>query len=164
MDDSIQLASLKCKKEKFLAHEVLTWKLKIRINWIDHGDANTNNFHFATSARKNANYIWALKNEEGDMVNDVSQLKALGERFFSTLLKDDGSSSISDQLKVIKMYPSFLSNEEADSFFSKVTLAKVESTLKGFKKRKSSGPDGWPVESFLRFFKLVGVDLLMAME
>ena len=40
----------------------------------------------------------------------------------------------------------------------------VEAVLKGFKKDKSSGPDGWPVEFFLAFFELVGEDLVLAVE
>ena len=100
----------------------------------------------------------------GDLVNEEDQLKSLGEHYFSLLLKYDGASSISDQLKVIKLYPSFLSEEEDYSFKSVVALVEVESTLKGFKKDKIPGPDGWPIEFFLSFFKLVGDELLKAVE
>ena len=41
---------------------------------------------------------------------------------------------------------------------------KLEVVLKGFKKDKSPGPDGWPVEFFLAFFDLMGGNLVMAVE
>ena len=52
-----KLVSIKSRKEKILAHEVLTWRLKIWAIWIDHGDANTNFFHSFSSTRRNINYI-----------------------------------------------------------------------------------------------------------
>ena len=39
-------------------------------------------------------------------------------------------------------------------------LSEIEDVLKGFKKDKIHGPDGWPVEFFLHFFQLVGHDIL----
>ena len=40
----------------------------------------------------------------------------------------------------------------------------IEATLKSFKRDKSPGPDGWPVEFFLAFFDILGKDLLDAVE
>ena len=44
------------------------------------------------------------------------------------------------------------------------TLKEVEDVLKGFKKDKSPGPDGWAVEFYLHFFDLVGKDILNVIE
>ena len=133
---SIDLAYLKFKKAKILAHEVLTWKLKSKINWINQGDPNTKFFHNTDSSRRNSNAIWALNNEEGVLVKDESQQKTLSESFFSSLLSDLGTSRISDKLKVIKIYPSFLTDEEKSFFFSGVTLEEIKAALKVFKKDK----------------------------
>ena len=67
----------------------------------------------------------SLNNEEGLLVKDELKLKALGESFFSSLLSDDGTSHIFDQLKVINIYPSFLTIEEKSSFCSGVTLEEI---------------------------------------
>jgi hypothetical protein len=45
-----------------------------------------------------------------------------------------------------------------------VTLAEIQSTLKGFSASKSPGPDGWPVEFFQVFFDLAGNDILDMVE
>ena len=39
-------------------------------------------------------------------------------------------------------------------------LYEIEDVLKGFKKEKILGPDGWPVEFYLAFFDLLGPDLV----
>ena len=69
-----------------------------------------------------------------------------------------------DQLKVVKLFPAFLSSEEADIFVSEVSLGEVEGALKSFQKDKIPGPDGWPVEFFLVLFDLLGGDLLVDVE
>ena len=40
----------------------------------------------------------------------------------------------------------------------------MEATLKTFKKDKSPGPDGWPIEFYLAFFDLLGPDLVKLVE
>ena len=140
------------------------WKLKSKINWIELGDANTKFFHSFASTCRNFNAIWALQNENGLLLNEESQMRSLGEKHFSEMFKDDGGTNIGDQLKVIKLFPSFISKEDAIVFTSEVTLVEVEGALKGFKRDKSPDPDGWPIEFFLWFFDLVGKDLLGAVE
>jgi len=43
-------------------------------------------------------------------------------------------------------------------------MEELEGTLKWFKKDKSPGPDGWPVEFYLAFLELLGKDLLAVIE
>ena len=50
------------------------------------------------------------------------------------------------------------------SFTSQISLEEVEQALKSFKKDKSPGPDGWPVEFFLAFFDLLGNELVNLVE
>ena len=83
------------------------------------------------------------------MVEEIDHLKDLGVKHYSNIFKDDGNTSISDQLKIIQLFPSMLSEEEASMFTSEVTLAKVEGALKAFKRDKIPGPDGWSVKLYL---------------
>ena len=108
--------------------------------------------------------IWDLQNRAGDMVDEDAHLKLLGEHHFYDLCKDDGSTNIVDQLKVINIFPTFVQEDERGSYFSKITLLEVEVVLKGFKKDKSPSPDGWPLDFFLSFFYLVGSDILRVVE
>ena len=80
------------------------------------------------------------------------------------MFKDDDCTNIGDHLKVIKLFPSFISKEEGHIFTSEVTIAEVESTLKSFKNDKILGPDGWTIEFFLWFFGLLGKDILDSVE
>ena len=126
------------------------------------GDANTKFFHSYASARRNSKSIWGLQNHIGELIEDEAQLKLLGVSHFLSLFSDDGQTNIDDQLKVIRLFPSFVLEEEKESFLSDFSLSEIEGVLKGFKKDKSLGPNGWPVEFYLHFFELVGQDILEA--
>lgn len=65
---------------------------------------------------------------------------------------------------MISLFPSFVQEEDKNGFHETITLGEVEAVLRGFKKDKSPGPDGWPVEFFLAFFYLLGEDLHCAAE
>jgi hypothetical protein len=65
---------------------------------------------------------------------------------------------------VANLYPKMLDINEAEELYKHVTLIKLESILKMFKKEKSSGPDGWSVELYLHFFEIMGEDLLDLVE
>ena len=136
------MLSLKMCKEKYLAHELLIWKLKSIIKWLELGDAHTKLFHSHALACNNFNSIWALKNEEGRLGEETIHLKELGVKHFTESFKDDGKSIISDQLKVIQLFPSFVTRDEASIFIDEVTLVEVEGALKDFKRDQSPSPDG----------------------
>ena len=97
-------------------------------------------------------------------MEDEAGLKNLGIRHFSQIFKDDDRSCILAQLKVIMLFPSMLSIEEARCFFEEVSLVEIEGDLKYFKKDKSPGPDGWTIEFFLELFEILGDDLLKVVE
>ena len=73
-------------------------------------------------------------------------------------------SHILAQLKVIKLFPSMLTQEGDECFIDEVSIGEIEGALKTFKKDKIPWLDGWLVEFFLEFFDLMGGDLLNALE
>ena len=113
-------------------------------------------FHSFATARRNTNTIWSLNDLEGNSVSEDPALKQLGKQHFSDLFGDNKSTNIADQLRVISLFPNMTTDEDIDCFLKPIFALEVEAILKGFKKDKSPGPDGCPVEFFLAFFDLVG--------
>ena len=116
------------------------------------------------SGRRNQNTIWSLLDEAGTSFEDETSLKDLGESHFANIFKDDGGTSLYHQLKVILLYPRMIPAEKDVDLTCQVTLGEVEIALKSFKKDRSPGPDGWPIEFYLHFFDLMGSDLLSAVD
>ena len=159
-----KLKILQARKGKYWAHEITTQRLKREVQWIKEGDANTRFFHSFASARRNTNAIWYLNDKVGRPVFEDFALKLLGKQHFSELFGDDKTSNIVDQLKVIRIFPNMTLEEDIDCFLKPISFQEVEAVLKGFKKDKSPGPDGWHVDFFLAFFDLIWDELVLAVE
>eukprot|EP00253_Pinus_taeda_P021742 PITA_21742 len=67
-------------------------------------------------------------------------------------------------IKVANLSLRFVDEESAEDLNKSVTLGELEAVLKWFRKDKSPGPNGWPMEFCLAFFDLIGQDLLRAIE
>ena len=117
VEEATQLSQLKARKESLLSHQVLTWKLKSRVDCINEGDANTIFFHSYASTKRNSKSIWALQNQYGELIEDETKLKVLGAQHFSDMFTSDDSSNIEDQLKVIRIFPSFVRRKKNSVFW-----------------------------------------------
>ena len=98
--------------------------------------------HSYALARRNSTTIWGLQNQEGTLIEDDAHLKDMGAWHFTNLFTDDGASNIKDQLKVIRLFPSFLTEEDKTTFLSYFSLLEIDGVLKGLKKDKIPRPDG----------------------
>ena len=148
--------ALQEKKNKYWAHELTTLRLKSRALWVNEGDANTKFFHHFASSHRNTNTIWSLNGQDGITVSEDLELKALGVKHFSNLFHDDKCSDITEQLKVVRLFPQMTTDDDIVCFNQPISGPEVEAVLRGFKKDKSPGPDGWPIEFFSGFLRLGG--------
>ena len=145
-------------------HEIYSAKLQSRVTWASKGDATTKYFHAVASARKNHNAIWSLQDERGTWVSDDLSIKSLGTSYFRQIFEDDHLTNLATQLKILHLFPSFISSSEDEAFTRLVSISEVEYALKSFKKDKALGPDGWPVEFYLTFLDLLGRLLVNLVE
>ena len=88
----------------------------------------------------------------------------MGKAYFSDIYKDDGSTSLEHQLKVVSLFPRLIPSEHSSLLSRPVSLLEIELSLKYFKKYRSPGPDGWPVEFYLHFFDLLSPVLLKTID
>ena len=65
---------------------------------------------------------------------------------------------------MIRLFLSFVSEDEHSAFTSPVTLSEIEGALNTFKKDKAPGPDGWTVEFYSFFLDLLGPLLVNMVE
>lgn len=97
-------------------------------------------------------------------VFDQISIKLVAKEQFSNLYKDPRTCQIDDQLKIVKLFPSYFSTEDGLDIYRFITLKEVEATLEVFAKDKILGPDDWTVKFFLKFLDLLGPELVEAIE
>jgi len=88
----------------------------------------------------------------------------LGISHFKQLFKAPQGTSLVEIISIAGHFPGFVDPDGMEDLIKPVTMGELESTLKWFKKDKSPGPDGWPVEFYLAFLDIVGPDLLGVVE
>ena len=155
-DQITQLSFLSAARQRILDHLSLTWQLKSRTKWALQGDSNTNFFHMVASGRRTQNMIWSLEDEAGNIIDEDGSLKELGKCFFQNIFTNEGLTCLDQQLNVISLFPRMIPLDHSNCLTTQVTLKEIEHSLKSFKKDRSPGPDGWPVEFYLHFFDLLG--------
>ena len=101
---------------------------------------------------------------DGNCIQDENSLKALGQSHFAGTFKDDGGTCLDHQLRVVMLFPKMISDENASNLTCPVSLGEIAFALNSFKKDRSLGLDGWPVEIYLHFFDLMGQELLSAVD
>lgn len=93
-----------------------------------------------------------------------TQLVDMGIQHFSSLYRAPLHCDLPELMRITRSFNRYVEQEQEDDLNCSVTKGEIEGVLKWFKKDKSPGPDGWPIEFFIHFFELIGNDLLLAIE
>ncbi|KAF7831333.1 ribonuclease H [Senna tora] len=80
---------LKNELDEVLKQEEILWFQKSRGQWIHDGDKNTRLYHTKTIIRRRRNKVKALKDDEGDWVEDPDKIKEMAISFFTKLFHDE---------------------------------------------------------------------------
>jgi hypothetical protein len=145
--------SLSVAKENFL-------KQKSRNIWLNLGNGNNAFFHKSIKVRNSFNLIKILKDEEGNKVEDMNQIKELAIGFYQRRL---GTSVHSfeplkadrvSQLINKKFSPSCVASMEAV-----VTPEEIKNVIFAMNKHKAPGPDGFSAGFYQKAWTIVGQDV-----
>jgi hypothetical protein len=100
----------------------------------------------------------------GLLHNGQEKLKVEAVKYFKKISKHGIIPSTIDQVKVAGLFSRLVTEAEVEALYSLINLGELKEFLSMFKLDKSPGPDGWTIEFFIRFFDLVGGDLLEMVE
>jgi hypothetical protein len=163
-EDINLLHELTHKKNKILAHEEATWRLRSRAIWIEKGDKNTSFFHKYASQRRNHNTIWDLTDDDGNAAITDWELHSLAFNHFRTQYQASETENIDVQYDVLQLVMRFFNESKNQNLGKPVTLEELKDTIDKMPKDKSPGPDGWTQELFQHFFEIMGMDMLNVVE
>eukprot|EP00253_Pinus_taeda_P027392 PITA_27392 len=157
------IRELEKRRQILLLKEEASWRLKSRALWLKEGDRNTKFFHNFANARRRKNSIWKIKDGKGGFLYSQNDIADEASRFFQNQYKRN-QSNINDMLWEAKLMPEMFDESAYENFIKPVSEEELLAAIKTFKKDKSPGPDGWPIEFFLHFYDMFKLDLLKMVE
>lgn len=116
------------------------WKLKSRINWLNHGDDNTKFFHTSVLIRRRKNHIVRLTLNDNSEVRDQRGIIDHTKSYFQTLFSTSHHKSLVLSIPYSRTH---LSDSNSEDLKRNPTDSEIKNTIFSFQPFKASGPDGF---------------------
>jgi hypothetical protein len=133
--------------------EELMWFQRSRAKWLRDGDRNTHYYHLKTVTRRRKNNVIMLKNEQGQWIGEVDQLKEMVNLFYQDLFSEKHISRNWYQTKLT--YPALdpiLLNDLAAPIIDE----EVRRAVFNMQPWKAPDPDGFPAGFYQKSWEVVG--------
>ena len=138
-------------------------RMKSRATWLECSDDNTNFFHHFVCHRKNVNYVWSIKSDEGFVVDGFEGICSTRIQHFQDLFKAKDNIDVVEIVKIASFFPTKVSNEDNRMLMEEVSLNELKDLMGQFK-YKNLGPDGLPIKFYSSLFNILGNDIMSVIE
>jgi predicted metal-dependent phosphoesterase TrpH len=139
--------------QKVLEQEEIYKMQRSRVNWMANGDRNTTYFHNYARARKKRNLIMKLKDSDGVLREENSQLKGIITNYFTDLFSSEVDATNINLLQKVKPRVSAEMNERLLAPFTEEEVKKALFAIGDFKAPET---DGMHAIFFKKFWPLIG--------
>jgi len=138
-------------------------QVRSRIRWVEEGE--TSSAYFFGLEKKNAADRWisALRESDGSIVSSPSDLCRSFASFYSSLFTAD-VTDLAVQASLLANLPSALPSDQASQCEGHLSVEECFSVLQGMARRKAPGLDGLPMEFYLKFWNVLGNDLVSVLN
>lgn len=137
-------------------------QVRSRIRWVEEGETSSSYFFRLEKKLAADRHISALKESDGTIVSSPPDLCRVLSDFYSSLF-----SASSTDLSVRSSLLSGLSTlDEAQASLCEghLSLEECFAALKGMARSKAPGSDGLPMEFYLKFWDILGADLVAVLN
>lgn len=121
-----------------LIQEEIFWFQKSRRQWLSQWDRNTKYYHLKTIVRRKKNKVSMLRNDRGDWVENIVDLKNMGLEYF---IKEENASRPYFETSI--SFPT-LTQENLNIIREDVKMEELKRALFSMNGYKAPGEDGYP--------------------
>ncbi|CAL1365946.1 unnamed protein product [Linum trigynum] len=139
-----------------LAQEEIVWFQRAKEKWATLGEQNTSYFHHQATRRKRRNKILALRNANGDWIDDQESLLNMVLNFYTTLYTEDGDQY--EDLMPKNVFPR-LQQEDSMALHRPYHISDIHKAIHDMKPYSAPGPDGYQAIFYQKFWPIVGKNL-----
>lgn len=136
--------------------EEILWKQNSRVQWLREGERNTKFFHKAMVRHRQRNRIFSIKNMEGQRITQHEEMEQELLSHFKGILTEPQRNRTEAIGRISKEIPKLVTRDQNLALMRAETLEEVEETMKGLKRNKAPGPDGYTAEFYQACWKFIG--------
>ena len=138
-------------------------QVRSRIRWVEEGESSSAYFCRLEKKRSSDRWFSAIRNEDGSFTSDLHGMVDAWSSFYKDLFSwSSVDSSVQDEM--LDNLESCLSHPEAMQCEGYLSAEEVLEALKGMAHNKSPGLDGLPMEFYVKFWDLIGSDLVSVLN
>jgi len=134
------------------------------VNWLREGERNTKFFHQAMIQHRQRNRIFSITIEEGSRLTQHEEMEQNLVDHFKDLLTEPQVNRRTAIERICNEIPELITRDQNLALMRAATLEEVEEIVKGMKKNKAPGPNGFTVEFYQEGWKFLGQDILEVVE
>ena len=138
-------------------------QVRSRVKWVEEGESSSSYFFRLERKRGSDRWISALRDEDDSIVSSPRDLCTSLSSFFSGLF----SASPVDpriQTDLLGNLSSSLPDDQSSLCEGHLSVEEVLVALRGMARRKAPGLDGLPMEFYLKFWSVLGSDLVAVLN
>ena len=130
-----------------------------RVRWVEEGEILSSYFFRLEKKQSADHWISALRKSDGSIVSSPADLCRLLSSFYLDLFTASDTDPCA-QSALLGNLSSVLPSDQAVLCEGHLSVTEVSSALLGMARRKAPGLDGLPVEFYVKFWDVLGPDLV----
>ena len=134
-------------------------QIRARARWVEEGETSSAYFFRLEKKRGADRWISALRDEDGYIVSSPTDLCLSFSSFYSSLFTSSPTDPVAQQ-ELLGNVSSTLSPGQALECEGSLTVDECHKALIGMAHRKAPGLDGFPMEFYVKFWSVLGPDLV----
>ena len=134
-------------------------QIRARARWVEEGETSSAYFFRLEKKRGADRWISALRDEDGSIVSSPADLCLSFSSFYSSLFTSSPTDPVAQQ-ELLSNVSSTLSPGQALECEGSLTVDEYHKALIGMAHRKAPGLDGFPMEFYVKFWSVLGPDLV----
>ena len=138
-------------------------QVRSRIRWVEEGESSSAYFFRLEKKHSADRWISALRDDDGSIVSSPEDLCRCFSSFYASLFTA-ASTDPSARTSLLANLDSTLDSDQAALCEGLVTLDECLTALQGMARSKAPGLDGLPMEFYVKFWDVLGFDLVAVLN
>ena len=134
-----------------------------RTRWVEEGEFPSSYFFRLVKKQGAERLVSALRLDDGSIVNSTPDLVDCFANFYSTLFTAEEVDRVSQE-ELLSKISARLSTDQLEVCEGVLSVDECFFALKGMAHRKAPGNDGLPMEFYVKFWQVLGADLVRVLN